>query len=162
MHSPLLATRPVSRSILSRITAPLEAKATNITKFAITLNEPHRCYSPGDKVSGSVSFCVTKPVRITHLVIDLTACVKIFRKNVGSDKSLSRKELFHGVGRGVMEPEYFGDGFATIFQHESVLCGDATLPRQHYIYRFEIAFPSKSLPSSISVSEPRATVSFTS
>ncbi|MCJ1436075.1 ph-response sensor protein [Xylographa pallens] len=150
MNSPLLATRPVSRSILSRITAPLEAKATNITKFAITLNEPHRYYSPGDKVSGSVSFCVTKPVRITHLVIDLTACVKIFRKNVGSDKLLSRKELFHGVGRGVMEPEYFGDGFATIFQHESVLCGDATLPRQHYVYRFEIAFPSRSLPSSIS------------
>ncbi|MCJ1288308.1 ph-response sensor protein [Xylographa opegraphella] len=150
MNAPPSAARPVPRSVLSRIIAPLEAKATNITRFAITLKEPHRCYAPSDKVSGSVSFCVTKPVRITHLVIDLTASVKVFKKNVGSDESLSRKELFHGVGRGVMEPEYFGDGFATIFQHESVLCGDATLPRQHYVYRFEIAFPSKSLPSSIS------------
>ncbi|MCJ1394363.1 ph-response sensor protein [Xylographa bjoerkii] len=150
MSAPPLAPRTAPRSVLSRITAPLEAKATNITKFAITLNEPHRCYAPGDTVSGSVSFCATKTVLITHLVIDLTASVKIFRKNVGSEKSLSKKEIFHGVGRGIMEPEYFGDGFATIFQHESVLCGDTTLPRQHYVYRFDIVFPSRSLPSSIS------------
>ncbi|MCJ1400693.1 ph-response sensor protein [Xylographa trunciseda] len=150
MNAPPLATRAAPRSVLSRITAPLEAKATNITKYAITLNEPHRCYTPSDTISGYVSFCVTKPVRITHLVINLAASVKIFRKNVGSDRSLSKKEIFHGVGRGSMEPEYFGDGFAIIFQHENLLCGDATLPRQHYVYRFDIAFPSKSLPSSIS------------
>ena len=154
------AARAAPRSVLSRITTPLEAKATNITKFAITLNQPHRCYAPGDTISGSVSFCVTKPVLITHIVIGLTAFVKIFRKNVGSEKSLSKKEIFHGVGRGIMEPEYFGDGFATIFQNESVLCGDATLLRQHYVYRFDIAFPSGSLPSSISVSGIQAVVRF--
>lgn len=142
------------RSIFSRLSIPLEAKATNISDFAINHDDPYRHYAPGDIVQGKVSFTALKAVHVTHLVLCLHGFVKIFKNNFGSEKKLSKKSTFPGTGRGKRGPEYFGNGFATIFEDECMICGERSFSRGRYNYGFAIAFPRRPLPSSISVSTP--------
>ncbi|MCJ1478045.1 ph-response sensor protein [Lambiella insularis] len=156
-HTP--ATTP--RSLFSRLTAPLEAKATNISDFAISLDEPHRCCGPGDIVQGKLSFTALKTVHITHLVLCLHGFVKIFKNNLGSGKSLSKKNTFPGTGRGKRGPEYFGDGFATVFENESMICGERSFSRGRYSYGFAIAFPARPLPSSVAFERGRVSYMLT-
>lgn len=58
---------------------------------------------------------------------------------------------FLGPGRGRRNGEYLGNGLATLFEDEVVLCGDGRLKEGIYKFRFELCFPPYSLPSSISV-----------
>ena len=46
--------------------------------------------------------------------------------------------------------EYFGNGFARLFEDEQILCGEGRVDSE-YEFRFEFILPSKGIPSSIDV-----------
>ncbi len=48
--------------------------------------------------------------------------------------------------------EYFGNGYARLFDEEVVLCGEGRVLGE-YQFRFGMVLPSKNLPSSIDVSD---------
>jgi hypothetical protein len=45
-----------------------------------------------------------------------------------------------------------GNGLATLFEDEVVLCGDGRLKEGIYKFRFEMGLPPYALPSSLNVS----------
>ena len=146
-----------SRSIISRIASPFTTRARNIRSafdFHIETDEPHRQYSPGDVVRGSVVLTVNKPTRISHLVICLHGFVKVFRNAIAPGDGISRDSAYLGTGRGKRGSEYFGNGFASLFEDEVVLCGDGKLNIGLYAFKFEIELPPSNIPSSIDVSPP--------
>lgn len=132
--------------------SPFSARTRTLSEFYIRPDEPHRQYSPGDVVKGKVILSVVKPFRITHLIICLHGYVQVFPKGGrhGSDKESDVG--FLGPGRGKRRGEYLGNGFASLFQDEVVLCGEGRLVAQEYHFSFELEFPGKGLPSSIDVS----------
>ena len=147
-------SRPVSvsRSIFSRMTSPFSVKTKNISDFHIQLDEPHRHYSPGDIVKGSVFLTVNKATAISHIVICLYGFVQVFKNANTPGQGISKDGGFSGPGRGKRGTEYFGNGFASIFEDEIVLCGDGRLDTGVYDFKFELEFPLSGLPSSIDVS----------
>ncbi|KAI9880007.1 MAG: ph-response sensor protein, partial [Watsoniomyces obsoletus] len=56
------------------------------------------------------------------------------------------------------EFEYHGNGVASLFQEEQVLCGNGFLKKTVYKFAFELKFPAKSMPSTIDFE--RGTVSY--
>ena len=58
---------------------------------------------------------------------------------------------FLGAGKK-QGPGYFGNGFASLFEHEEVLCGEGRLEVGRYRFNYELKFPDSGLPSSIDVS----------
>ena len=142
---------PPGRSIFSRITSPFGSKSRNITDFSIEPDDPHKTYSPGDLVPGCVRLRVIKPVRLTHLVVCLHGFVQVY-KNPGSpgDGFRGNKDYL-GTGRGNKSGEYFGNGFASLFEDEITLCGDGRLTEGPYQFDFNLEFPDRDLPSSIDV-----------
>lgn len=133
--------------------SPFASKVRNITDFHIDVNDPHRQYQPGDLVTGSVRLRVNKPVRVTHLVVCLHGFVQVY-KNPGSPGEGYRANaqyLANGRQRK-SSGEYFGNGFASLFEDEVVLCGDGRLAEGTYQFNFELEFPDRDLPSSIDVS----------
>lgn len=58
-----------------------------------------------------------------------------------------------GTGSGTSKKgaEYFGNGFASLFEDEVVLCGQGRLLPGAYKFKFELELPPKGLPSSIDV-----------
>jgi hypothetical protein len=146
--------RPASRSLISRITSPFAAKTKNIPEFEIELAEPHRQYSPGDLVKGSVILTVTKPIRITHLVAGIRGYVKVYKNAVTPGQGTSKEAAIIGTGRGERGSEYFGNGFATIFEKELPLCGDGRLVPTVYSFEFELGIRSQDVPSSIDARLP--------
>jgi hypothetical protein len=93
---------------------------------------------------------VTKPLRLTHVVICLHGYVKVFKNAVAPGES-AEDSGYLGPGRGKRGGEYLGNGFASLFEDEVVLCGDGRLKEGVYKFRFELCFPSHTLPSSIHV-----------
>lgn len=146
------------RRLISRITHPFTSKSRTHTDFSIEVDDPHRQYSPGDVVSGSVRVRVPKPVRVTHIAVCLHGYVQVF-KNPGSRSETSRPYGSHaGTGGGKKSGEYFGNGFASLFEDEQVLCGEGRLSEGAYHFNFELEFPDKDLPSSIDFE--RGTISY--
>jgi hypothetical protein len=149
------APSPLGRdrsSLLSKFRAPFGHRNRSIADYYIEPDDPWRSYFPGDVVKGTVALTVVRPVRITHLVVCLHGYVKVFKNTVPSgetDPDLG----FLGPGRGRRGPEYLGNGLATLFEDEVVLCGDGRLKEGIYKFRFEMCFPPYALPSSISVRE---------
>ncbi|KAI9882317.1 MAG: hypothetical protein M1823_005935 [Watsoniomyces obsoletus] len=119
-----------------------------LAEYYIEADEPHRHYAPGDIVRGAVVLTVTKPIRITHLVVSLNGSVRVFRNG------LDRK----GRVRVASSDEAEGEGYRSIFQDEMVLCGEGRLDRGRYRFNFELDFPGKRLPSSIDFE--RGTISY--
>lgn len=147
--TPLLS----SRSLLSRLRAPLQSKTRNFTDFYIQPDDPHRQYAPGDVISGSVIVKVIKPLRITHLVISLHGYAQVFKNpNSPGDAYKNYCSSTVGSGKGKKAGSYFGNGFVSLFEDEAVLCGEGRLGEGVYHFNFELEFPSKGLPSSIDVS----------
>ena len=143
---------PKARSLLSKFTSPFAPRARNLSDYHIRTDEPHRQYAPGDVVKGSVCLTLAKPLRVTHVVICLYGYVKVF-KSPGSPRDFNPRDGgFHGPGRGTRGSEYFGNGFASLFEDEVILCGEGRLSPGSYKFRFELELPSKGLPSSIDVS----------
>ncbi|OQV05514.1 Arrestin or S-antigen, domain-containing protein [Cladophialophora immunda] len=148
---------PRPRSILSYLSNPLGKHARNMFDIAIEPEDPFRVYSPGQIVKGNVVLTVFKGFDITHLVVALHGYAKVYKHQIPPGEGLPAPEgLINGKGsRGV---QYHGNGLASLFQHEQVLCGSGFLKKQVYKFAFEIPFPSKGLPSTIDFE--RGTISY--
>ncbi|KAF2740530.1 hypothetical protein EJ04DRAFT_424952 [Polyplosphaeria fusca] len=152
------ASTSSSRSLLSRLRLPLHSKTRNFTDFDIQPDDPHRQYSPGDIISGAVVVKVIKPLRITHLVISLHGYAQVFKNPNTPGDAYKSYATTVGSGKGKKNGSYFGNGFASLFEDEAVLCGEGRLGEGVYHFNFELEFPSKGLPSSIEFE--RGTVSY--
>lgn len=145
---------PVGRnrsSFLSKFRSPLGGRNRSITDFYIDPDDPWRSYFPGDVIKGTVIVTVVRPVRITHIVVCLHGYVKVFKNAVPAGEA--PPDLgFLGPGRGRRGAEYLGNGLATLFEDEVVLCGDGRLKEGIYKFRFEMGLPPYALPSSLNVS----------
>jgi hypothetical protein len=147
------SSSPVGRnrtSLLSKFRSQLGQRNRGITDFYIEPDDPWRSYFPGDVVKGTVVLTVVRPVRITHLVISLHGIVKVFKNNVPAGETPPDVGSL-GPGRGRRGAEYLGNGVATLFEDEVVLCGEGRLKEGIYKFRFEMSFPPYALPSSITV-----------
>lgn len=147
--SPLAST---GRSLLSKLTSlsPLKSRNRNLTDFYIRPLEPHRQYSPGDLVKGSVVLTIVKPIRLTHLTVALHGFVRVFKHpNAANDPLPTDSGLTASTHPS--KSQYFGNGHASLFQDEVTLCGEGRLEAGVYEFNFELEFPSKGLPTSIDV-----------
>jgi hypothetical protein len=154
MTTPQHAAQPTpsSRSILSRIALPFRPKPRHISDFHVETDEPFRHHAPGDVVKGSVFLSVLRPVRVTHIVLSLHGFVKVFKSAHGRGDALAGEGSTWGPGRGTRGADYLGNGLASIFEDEIVLCGEGRLTVNTYAFRFELRFPASGIPSSIDVS----------
>lgn len=160
---PSTSSTPSSgRRLISRITSPFASKSRSFGEFTIRVDDPHRQYSPGDVVSGVIDLRVNKPTRITHLVVSLHGFVQVY-KNPGAPPPDGHRanNAQLGTGKGSKSGEYFGNGFATLFEDECVLCGDGRLGEGMYKFGFNLEFPDRDLPSSIAVSDARQSATYT-
>ena len=140
------------RRLISKIASPFASKARNITDYFVEVDDPHKQYSPGDAVRGSVKLRVVKPTRVTHIVVCLHGFVQVFKNPGSPGEGFRSNASYVGSGRGTKTGEYFGNGFASLFEDEVVLCGDGRLADGSYQFQFELEFPDRDLPSSIDVS----------
>ncbi|KAF2474671.1 uncharacterized protein BDR25DRAFT_111004 [Lindgomyces ingoldianus] len=147
-----------TRSLLSRLKSPLQSKTRNFADFYIQPDDPHRQYTPGDLITGSVIIKILKPLRITHLVISLHGYAQVFKNPNSPGDAYRNYTSTVGSGKGKKSGSYFGNGFASLFEDEAVLCGEGRLGEGVYHFNFELEFPSKGLPSSIDFE--RGTVSY--
>jgi arrestin-related trafficking adapter 9 len=117
-------------------------------ELAIEPDDPFKVYTAGEVVKGHLVLTVTKGFDITHLVVSLHGYAKVFKHQVtGGDGMLPSDYVVNGKGsRGF---EYHGNGLASLFQEEQVLCGSGFLKKQVYKFAFELQFPAKSMPSTI-------------
>lgn len=138
---------PRSKSILSRFSNPLK-HARNMFELAIEPEDPFKIYTAGETVKGHIVLTVTKGFDITHLVVSLHGYAKVFKHQITTgDGLLPSDHIINGKGsRGF---EYHGNGLASLFQEEQVLCGSGFLKKQVYKFAFELQFPAKSMPSTI-------------
>lgn len=150
--SSLPSTSP-GRRIISRIASPFASKNRNIPDFYIQAEDPHKSYSADEVVRGSVVVKIVKPVRVTHIVVALHGYVQVYKtpNSPPVDGFRTHNHLL-GKGRGKKSGEYFGNGFATLFEDEHVVCGDGRLAEGAYQFDFEMKFPKVNFPSSIDVS----------
>ena len=138
-------------SVFSKFASPFATRKRNVVEYYIRAKEPHRQYSPGDKVEGTVVLTVIKPLRISHLVVCLHGFVKVYNSARPPGQSVSRDGGLLGGGIGKRGSAYFGDGFASLFENEIALCGEGRLEPGSFEFQFSLEFPSKGIPSSISV-----------
>ena len=146
------STPSPTRRIFSRITSPFTNTSKTVPEFFVQADDPHRRYAPGDLVSGTVVVKILKPVRITHIIVCLHGFVQVF-KSPGSPPAEGFRAYNNllSKGRGKKGGEYFGNGFATLFEDEAVVCGDGRLSEGIYTFHFNIRFPAAAMPSSIDV-----------
>lgn len=138
-------------SILSRFTAPLANRNRNIAEFYVEPDSPWKSYFPGETIKGCVVLTVGKPLAITHLVVCLHGHARVYKNQVVPGDGFAASG-FLGPGRGRRGVEYLGNGFASLFEDEVVLCGEGLLRKGIYKFKFELEFPPGGLPSSIDVS----------
>ena len=161
-NAAVTASSPLSgRRLISRIAAPLTSKSRTLSDFYIDLAEPHKQYFPGRTVSGSVKLRTIKAVRVTHIVVCLHGFVQVYKTPGAPPLEGHRAQSgYVGTGRGKKSGEYFGNGFASLFEDEVVLCGEGRLVEGQYQFEFNLEFPNRDLPSSIDVRLPRRSHSF--
>ncbi|RMZ90867.1 hypothetical protein DV736_g1909, partial [Chaetothyriales sp. CBS 134916] len=150
---------PVSRSksLLTRFSRPLSANVTRMFDLAIEPADPFKCYGPGEVVKGHVVLTVMKGFDITHLVVALHGYAKVYKHQIApGDKPPVQERVVNGKGSGGFE--FHGNGLASLFQEEQVLCRNGFLQKHVYKFAFELNFPGRSLPSSIEFE--RGTVSY--
>lgn len=145
--SPFAST---GRSLLSRLTNPLKSRTRNLADFYIEAHEPHRQYSPGDLVKGAVVLTVARPIRITHLTVCLHGFVRVFKNKKAANDPLPT-DAGLTASNNSEKSQYFGNGHASLFQHEQTLCGEGRLEAGAYHFNFELDFPTKGLPTSLDV-----------
>ncbi|KAL2040227.1 hypothetical protein N7G274_007130 [Stereocaulon virgatum] len=137
-------------SLFARCTAPFASKQSSFVEQEIRFEEPYRQHSPGEIVKGVVHVNFPKALRITHLVLRLHGFVKVISraKLPGEEIKYDEKFLAAGGGRGRRGMEYYGDGFAKLFEEDNVLCGEGRVLGK-YEFHFEMILPSRGLPTSI-------------
>jgi arrestin-related trafficking adapter 9 len=150
---------PVSRSksVLSRFMNPLSKHSRNLADFFIEPEDPWKTYSPADIVKGNVVLVVARGFDLTHLVVSLHGFAKVYKHRVIPGEGVPAAEIFAN-GKGSRGFEYHGNGLASLFEDEIVLCGSGFLKKQIYKFGFELQFPVKSLPTSIDFE--RGTISY--
>ncbi|KAI2619549.1 hypothetical protein GGS26DRAFT_572632 [Hypomontagnella submonticulosa] len=156
-HNLSLDDPPSRPSLFSRLTSPLRSRTRNLADFHIRLQDPHRQYSAGDHIRGHVILSVVKPIRITHLTVALHGYVRVY-KHAGAGAQLTPVNpavISHERSRSL---RYYGNGLASLFQDEQVLCGEGRLKPTRFEFEFDLIFPSKGLPSSIDFE--RGTISY--
>ena len=143
-----------SRLLPSRLASLFPSKSSSVNEPQIELDEPHRIYSRADVVKGKVVLNVAKSTGITHLTISLFGYVEVFKHHSKGRTSLRSTPVRVAPGNGKRwVTEYYGDGFASLFEHETVLCGEGRLDPNIYHFQFELPFPSdRDLPTNIDVS----------
>ena len=148
-----LRSRRRPKDLLSSL---FNTKTGHVNEYCIELDEPHRQYGPGDTVKGKVVLDVARPLGITHVVLSLFGYVEVFKHHAATKRHTRTSASRVASGRGKRwVSEYYGDGFASLFEEEIVLCGEGRLDPKLYHFRFEVDFPTTlSLPSSIDVSRP--------
>lgn len=151
--APQTRTPPLSKSLLSKFANPFSSKQRNPVEHEIKLDEPFRQYFSGDTVKGAVVINAAKPFRITHLVIRLHGFVKVVNNARLPGETIPYDENLLTSMRNRRGIEYFGNGFARLFEDEFILCGDGRLFGK-YEFCFELSIPSDGVPSSIDVSDP--------
>ena len=158
--TPSLQPHSPGRRFLTRLASSLASKSRTITDFYVQAHDPHKRYSSGDIVQGSVVLKLSKPIRVTHIVLCLHGFVQVY-KNPGApptDGFRSQNNLV-GKGRGSTGgAEYFGNGFASLFEEEAVICGEGRVDQGNYKFEFEMRFPDDPMPSSIDFE--RGTISY--
>ncbi|KAL3423860.1 arrestin [Phlyctema vagabunda] len=145
------------RSLFSRLTNPLKSRTRNLNDFHIRPLEPHRQYRPGDLVKGAVVLTVIKPIRITHLTVALRGFVRVYKHPNGINEPIPA-EASLAEARNTTKSQYFGNGYASLFQDEVTLCGEGRLDAGVYEFNFELEFPSRGIPTSIDFE--RGTISY--
>ena len=158
-QSPSLSARKSGSTFLSKFRSPLGPRNRSISDFYIEPIDPWRTYFPGDTIKGSVVLKFVRPVRITHIVICLHGYVKVSKNTMPSNET-APDTGFLGPGRGRRGSEYLGNGLATLFEDELVLCGEGRLKEGVYKFQFEMLFPPYPLPSSINVCSRPSLLSF--
>lgn len=141
--------------MLSRLASPFTSKGRTVPEFFVQAEDPHKRYSPGDIVRGSVIVKIGKPTRVTHIVVCLHGFVQVY-KNPGAPPADGFRAYNNRLGKGrgsKSGAEYFGNGFATLFEDETVICGDGRLEDGNYKFEFQMRFPNSTLPSSIDVGD---------
>lgn len=139
-----------SKSILSRFSSPLSKRSAKVFELEIEPEHPHKTYRPGDSVRGQIILRVFKGFDITHLTISLHGYARVFKNQCTPREANNLPEQLVN-GKGSHGFEYFGNGLASLFQDEQVLCGSGFLKKQEYKFGFELQFPATNLPSSIVV-----------
>jgi len=145
------------RSLSEKFSSYLTNKSAHISSFSIELDDPHRQYGPGETVRGQVVLNVGRPLGVTHVVLCLYGFVEVFKNHSKSTRT-PHQPRNHGGHSAVggskrWTAEYYGDGFASLFEEEIVLCGEGRLDPKLYHFRFDIDFPANlDLPTSIDVS----------
>ncbi|MCJ1442309.1 MAG: ph-response sensor protein [Stictis urceolatum] len=151
------ASQPASNgrlsNIISRITSPFSPKPKSFSDFYITTAEdPRPCYAPGDSVKGWVYLIITKPTRVTHIAVYFHGFVKVYKHATAPGDGNPIELALH---KG--SPTY-GSGSASIFEQETMVCGDGRLSPGRYCFEFNLKFPKGPLPSSIDFE--RGTISY--
>lgn len=148
--SAVIDDQPTSRSFFSRFALPIRSRSTrNLVDFHIRPAEPHRKYKAGDTVTGSVFLTVVKPIRVTHLTVALRGFVRVYKNPNAANEPHTTPDT---SSEGVSQFKFLGNGYASLFQDEQVLCADGRLEAGRYEFKFELEFPKDGLPSSIEVS----------
>lgn len=151
--SSIFSTPSAGRRILHRIASPFGQKTRSISEFAVKAHDPHKQHSPGETVKGAVIVKVVKPLRVTHVSVCLHGFVQVHKTPGSPAESVRGYSSRIGKTAGKKSGQYFGNGFASLFEDETVVCGDGRLAEGLYQFEFEVTFPKDiDLPSSIEVS----------
>lgn len=90
-----------------------------------------------------------KPIRVTHLTVALRGFVRVYKSPNAANEPVSTPD---SASEGVSQFRFLGNGYASLFRDEQVLCADGRLEAGKYEFNFELLFPDDGLPSSIEVS----------
>lgn len=85
-----------------------------------------------------------KPIRVTHLTVALRGFVRVYKS-----PNAANEPVPDSASEGVSQFRYLGNGYASLFRDEQVLCADGRLEAGKYEFNFELLFPENGLPSSI-------------
>ena len=125
-----------------------------LSDWYIRPDEPHRQYAPGDVVKGAVVLTAVKPIRVTHLLVELHGGVRVF-KGAGDRSARNGRDwsMLRTNGKIVDDDDDddHRDGAESVMRDEVVLCGQGRFEPGTYHFHFELAFPDRALPSSIDV-----------
>lgn len=147
-----LQSPSVKKSLFARVSSPFGSKSRTVAEFTVQADDPHRRYGPGDFVNGTVVLKLVKAVRVTHIVVCLHGFVQVYKTAGGAPaEGFRAHNHLIGKGRGNRRGQYFGNGFATLFEDERVVCGDGRLEEGRYKFEFKMRFPDETMPSSIDV-----------
>jgi hypothetical protein len=94
---------------------------------------------------------VVKPIRLTHLTVCLHGFVRVFKHPNAANEPLPT-DAGLTASSNPSKSQYFGNGHASLFRDEQILCGEGRLDPGEYHFNFELEFLSEGLPTSIDVS----------